>query len=190
MTRSIIAILFVIFGLQTVNAQRLFPKQKGVETFVAFPIRALGNDFAMEDFSAGFGYTVNAKNGNYKRLALEYHLLHHTYKNEKIPSQTYILKGGYSFFLLGDASRTLAVNLTLNGLVGYEQINHNQTRLLDGAVLQNESRFVYGSAAILSVETYLTHHWLLLFQGNLNALWGTTLANYRPSVGVGIRYMF
>lgn len=116
--------------------------------------------------------------------------MHHTYKKEKIPSQTYILKGGYSFFLLGDASRTLAVNLSLNGLVGYEQINHNQTRLLDGAVLQNESRFVYGSAAILSVETYLTHHWLLLFQGNLNALWGTTLANYRPSVGVGIRYMF
>lgn len=56
MTRSIIAILFVIFGLQTVNAQRLFPKQKGVETFVVFPIRALGNDFSMEDFSTGFGY--------------------------------------------------------------------------------------------------------------------------------------
>lgn len=183
-------ITLAISGLHSLSAQRLLPNQKGIEPYIAFPIRALGNEFSMEDFSAGMALTINAKNGNYKRLALEYTTQHHLYKNLKIPVETYLAEGGYSFFLIGESTRTLAVNLTLNGVLGYQEVNRGKNLLPDGAMLKNQGAMLYGGKVGISVETYLSNRFLFSVQGNLKTLWGSSLQRFRPSVGVGLRYLF
>lgn len=190
MIRYLLCIILAMSGYNTLFAQRLFPGQKGLEATVTFPISVFGNNFSMSDFSAGLGLTINAKNGNYKCVALEYSTRHYTYKEVKIPTETYLFEGGYSFFLLGESTRTLAVNGGMYGLLGYEMVNGDKRRLYDGAILQNQSQWVYGVAGVISVETYLTNHWVLLMQGKLQTLWGTSLERLRPSVGLGVRYMF
>lgn len=190
MIRYLLSIVLAVSGYNTLFAQRLFPGQKGLEATITLPIRTFGNDFSMNDFSVELGLTINAKNGNYKRITLEYSTRHYTYKEVKIPTEMYLLEGGYSFFLIGESTRTLAVNGGMYGLLGYEMVNEDKQRLYDGAILQNQSQWVYGLAGVLSVETYLTNHWMLLMQGKLQALWGTSLERLRPSVGLGVRYMF
>lgn len=190
MIRYLLCIILAMSGYNTLFAQRLFPGQKGLEIAVAFPVSVFGNNFSMSDFSAGLGLTINAKNGSYKRVALEYSTRYYTYKEVKIPTETYLFEGGYSFFLLGESTRTLAVNGGMYGLLGYEMVNGDKRRLYDGAILQNQSQWVYGVAGVISVETYLTNHWVLLMQGKLQTLWGTSLERLHPSVGLGVRYMF
>lgn len=87
---------------------------------------------------------------------------------------TYLAEGGYSFRLWADHGRNITINATLTAAGGYETFNTGRKTLIDGSTLRNQDSFLYGGAGRLSVDTYLSDHVVLLIQGRLKALWGTS----------------
>ncbi|MCP2025790.1 hypothetical protein L1276_000930 [Flavobacterium sp. HSC-32F16] len=186
MKKYIPVVMLILISMTSVQAQRMLPGQKGVEINAG----TLPDNPPDRNYYLGISMTVNAKNGNYQIWALEYSHQNYTYKDLRVPHETYTAEGGYSFFLLGDARRNITLNTALTGLIGYESINRGEQMLYDGAKLISEDNFIYGAGGRLSMETYLSDHIVLLLQGRLKALWGTDLKQFRPAAGLGLRYNF
>lgn len=178
--------MLIILGITTSQAQRMLPRQKGLEVNVGI----LSDDKIGNDYYINVGMTVNGKNGNYQLWALEYTHQYHNYKDLHIPQETYAAEGGYSFFLLGDARKNVTLNLGITGVVGYESINRGEAMLYDGAKILSEDNFLYGACGRLTFETYLSDRFVLVLQGRTKVLWGTDMEQFRPSAGVGLRFNF
>lgn len=186
MKQYILALMLVVIGIMTAQAQRMLPKQKGLEVSTGIlSDNKIGNDYYLN-----IGMTVNGKNGNYQLWAVEYTHQYHDYKDVKIPQETYTAEGGYSFYLLGDARKNITLNAGITGVVGYETINRGETMLYDGSKILSEDNFIYGAGGRLTFETYLSDRFVLVLQGRTKVLWGTDMKQFRPSAGVGLRFNF
>lgn len=186
MEKYIYTLMLVLMGIATAQAQRMLPGQKGMEVSAGKVSHGkIGNDYYLN-----IGMTVNGKNGNYQLWALEYSHQYHDYKGFRIPRETYTAEGGYSFFLLGDARKSITFNAALTGLVGYESINQGERLLFDGAKIASEDNFIYGAGGRLSLEAYLSDRFVLVLQGRTKVYWGTDLNQFRPSAGAGLRFNF
>jgi len=186
MKKYIYAVILVLMGVTAAQAQRMLPKQKGLEISTG----VLSNDKIGNDYYINIGMTVNGKNGNYQLWALEYTHQYHDYKDLRIPQETYTAEGGYSLFLLGDARKNVTLNAGITGIVGYENINQGEAMLYDGAKITSGDNFIYGAGGRLTFETYLSDWLVLVLQGRTKVLWGTDLKQLRPSAGVGLRFNF
>lgn len=186
MKKYIYTVMLVLMGITTSQAQRMLPKQKGLEVNVG----VLSNDKIGNDYYMNVGMTINGKNGNYQLWALEYTHQYHNYKDLRIPQETYTAEGGYSFFLLGDTPKNITLNAGITGVVSYGNINRGETMLYDGAKILSEDNFIYGAGGRLTFETYLSDRFVLVLQGRAKVLWGTDLQQFRPSAGVGLRFNF
>ena len=186
MKKYIYTMILVLIGITAGQAQRMLPKQKGLELNTGI----LSDAKIGYDFYFNVAMTVNGKNGNYRLWALEYTHQYHNYKNMRIPQETYTAEGGYSFFLLGDTRKNITLNAALSGVFGYESINRGEALLFDGAKIVSEDNFIYGAGGRLSFEIYLSDRFVLLLQGRAKVLWGTYLEQFRPSTGAGLRINF
>lgn len=186
MKKYLLTMLFAVAGSILVQAQRMLPKQKGLEIHTG----TLSGDSPGRDYYLSIGLTVNGRNGNYRLWALEYTHQYSRYNELRIPRETYSMEGGYSFYLLGAMRKNISLNAAITGAIGYETINRGNDILYDGAKILNEEHFIYGVGGKLSLETYLTDHFVLLFQIRANMFWGTSLEQLRPSAGLGLRYNF
>lgn len=186
MKKYIYTAVLTLIVINSIHAQRMLPKQKGLE----FNVGTLSTENISKNYYVNIGMTTNGKNGNYGLFALEYTYRFYPYKNIRIPLETFTAEGGYSVFLLGDAGRNIVLNAALTGVAGYETINRGETALDDGAKLLSKNNFVYGAGGRLSVETYLSDHFVLLLQGRVKTLWGTDMERFRPGAGVGLRINF
>lgn len=183
MKKYIYMLMLLLIGISASHAQRMLPKQKGLEVNAG----VLLDDHIGNDYYLNIGMTINGKNGNYQLWGLEYTHQYHDYKTIRIPLETYTAEGGYSFFLLGDFGKNITLNAGITGVVGYEQVNRGKSLLDDGAKILSDDNFIYGLGGRLSLETYLSDWLVLLLQGRVKALWGTDLKQFRPSAGVGFR---
>ncbi len=151
MKKYIYTVMLVLMGITTTQAQRMLPKQKGLEVNVG----VLSDDKIGNDYYINIGMTVNGKNGNYQLWALEYTHQYHDYKDLRIPQETFTAEGGYSFFLLGDARKNITLNAGITAVAGYESINRGEPMLYDGAKILDEDNFIYGAGGPLK-RTFLT----------------------------------
>ncbi|MFH6987927.1 conjugal transfer protein TraO [Flavobacterium collinsii] len=186
MKKNLFIILFALTGIGFVQAQRMLPKQKGLEINTG----TLDFENPAQNCYFNIGLTINARGGNYQILALEYVLEHSIYKQLKIPKETYTAQGGYNIYLLGDAARNISLNTAMTGIIGYETINNGTAVLSDGAKILSEENFIYGLGSRLSLETYLSDHFVFLLHASVKLFWGTSLEQFRPSTGLGLRYNF
>jgi hypothetical protein len=186
MKKYIYTVILVLMGITMAQAQRMLPKQKGLEINTG----VLSNDKIGNDYYLNIGMTINAKNGNYQLWALEYSREYYQYKDLRIPQQTYTAEGGYSLFLLGDAGKNITLSAAITGTVGFESINQGEALLFDGAKILPEDNFIYGAGTRLSLEAYLCDRFVLVLQGRTKAYWGTDLKQFRTSAGVGLRFNF
>jgi hypothetical protein len=186
MKKYIYTLMFVLMGITASQAQRMLPKQKGLEVNAG----TLSNDYPGRNYYLNIGMSINGKNGNYQLWALEYTRQYDEYNDLRIPLETYTAESGYSFFLLGDARKNITLNATITGVLGYESINRGEILLYDGAKILSEDNFIYGTGGRLSFETYLSDRFVLILQGRTKVLWGTDLKQFRPSAGMGLRFNF
>lgn len=186
MKKYIYTVMLVLIGITAAQAQRMLPKQKGLEISAG----VISDDKIGNDYYIGAAMTINGKNSNYQLWALEYTHQYHNYKTLRIPQETYCAEGGYSFFLLGDARKNITLNFGITGIVGYETINRGEAMLYDGAKILSEDNFIYGAGGRLTFETYLSDRFVLVLQGRTKVLWGTDLQQFRPSAGLGLRFNF
>lgn len=186
MKKYIYTVMLVLTSITIAQAQRMLPKQKGLEVNAG----VLSNDKIGNDYYINATMTVNGKNGNYQLWALEYAHQYYQYKDLRIPQETYTAEGGYSFLLLGDARKNITLNAAITGVVGFESINRGEELLFDGSKIVSEDNFIYGAGGRLSFETYLSDRFVLVLQGRTKVFWGTDLKQFRPSAGVGLRFNF
>lgn len=169
-----------------VRAQRMVYKQQSVE--VNFGL--MNNKRPDQNFYIGLGLNRFVRHGNYWMYSVEYQKQTALYKNWQIPTENFLGEAGYSFRLLSDRKKFVTLYAGLSAAGGYEVVNKGDTILMDGGILKNRNQFVYGTGGRLSMEIYFSDRVVFLIQGRTKVLWGTDLEQFRPSLGIGLRFNF
>lgn len=186
MDKIFLGIIFITTMTIKTVAQQMIPKQKGFElTYSVIPQSPEKQNYAL---SAGI--ISYAKNGNYFFGVAEYSRRYYHYVDYDIPIDAYLVNGGYSLYLWGDAMRNVNVNIGLGGVGGYEQVNKGAEIISDGAIINRTERFIYGASGKLSIESYLTDHLVFLVNGQLRFLQNSQLGEFYSLFGFGLRVNF
>lgn len=172
----------LMLSLSLMEAQRMIPKQKAIEVSSGTLLKK-----HHENYFVNLGLVVYAKKGNYFLYSLEYSKIINDYKTFKIPIENYLGEFGYSLNIISNNTKSLMINSSISAVGGYEQINKEETYLPDGALLRNESSFIYGASGRLSLELYLSDRFVLVGYGKTRILWNTSLESLKPSMGFGLR---
>ena len=170
------------------QAQRLIPKQKGIEVMGSLPIVKGEKLFARDNYGLGLSLTRYLKRENYSFLTVEYEQQNMPYRSYDVKLKDAFVHLGYMQPIVSDNGKNVFAYAGISALGGYEEINDDKPFLPDGAKLLDRSRFVYGGALHLSIECFLSDNVLLLLKGQGRILFGTDVHHFRPAVSAGIRF--
>ena len=172
------------------QAQRLIPKQKGMEVVGSVPLIKGEKFFGKDNFGLGISLTRYLKRENYTFVLAEYEQQKMPYRSYNIKLKDALLQVGYMQPVLSDRGKNVLLYGGISALGGYEQLNEDKTLLPDGATLHDRSHFVYGGAVHGSVEVFLTDRVLFLVRAQGRFIFGTDVHRFRPAVSVGLRFNF
>ena len=186
---SVCAAVAMAFSLPS-QAQRLIPKQRGVEVVGSVPLIKGEKLFTGDNFGVGISLTRYLKKENYTFVGVEYEQQNMPYRNYNVKLKDALLQVGYMHPILSDRGKNVFFYGGISALGGYEQLNEDKKLLPDGATLLDRSRFVYGGAVHGSVEVFLTDRVLFLVKAQGRFLFGTDVHRFRPAVSAGLRFNF
>ena len=179
----------MLFSLPS-NAQRLIPKQRGIEVLGSVPLIKGEKLFTGDNFGVGISLTRYLKRENYTFVGVEYEQQKMPYRSYNVKLKDALLQVGYMHPVLSDRGKNVFLYGGISALGGYEQLNEDNKLLPDGATLLDRSRFVYGGAVHGSVEVFLTDRVLFLVKAQGRFLFGTDVHRFRPAVSAGLRFNF
>ena len=186
---SVCAAVAMAFSLPS-QAQRLIPKQRGVEVVGGVPLIKGEKLFTGDNFGVGISLTRYLKKENYTFVGVEYEQQNMSYRDYNVKLKDALLQVGYMHPVLSDRGKNVLLYGGISALGGYEQLNEDKRLLPDGATLLDRSRFVYGGAVHGSVEVFLTDRVLFLVKAQGRFLFGTDVYCFRPAVSAGLRFNF
>ena len=172
------------------QAQRLIPKQRGVEVVGGVPLIKGEKFLAADNFGMGVSLTRYLGRENYTFVMAEYEQQNMPYRDYAVKLKDALLQVGYMHPILSDNGKNVFFYGGVSALGGYEEINEDKKLLPDGATLLDRSRFVYGGAVHGSVEVFLTNRVLFLVKAQGRFLFGTDVHRFRPAVSAGLRFNF
>ncbi len=170
------------------HAQRLIPKQKGIEVVASVPFIKGEKFFAKENFGIGVSLTRYLKRGNYAFILAEYEQQNIPYRESEVKFKDALLQVGYKHPILSDNGKNVFLYGGISVLGGYEELNEDEKLLPNGATLLDRSRFVYGGAVHGSVEVFLTDKILFVLKAQGRLLFGPDVHRFRPAISVGLRF--
>ena len=170
------------------HAQRLIPKQKGVEVVGSLPLIKGEKLLAKDNFGVGVSLTRYLKRENYSFVGVEYEQQNMPYRDYGVKLKDALLHLGYMHPILSDNGKNVLLYVGISALGGYEELNEDKKLLPDGATLLDRSRFVYGGAVHGSVEVFLTDRILFLVKAQGRFLFGTDVHRFRPALSAGLRF--
>lgn len=170
------------------QAQRLVPKQRGIEVTSSVPIVKGQSLFQQEKFGLSLSLTRNLKRGRYTYLSVVYEGQALSYRSYHVPLRDYLLQTGYAHPLLSDKGKNISLYLGASAVAGYEDINKGELLLPDGATLLDHSRLVYGLGTQTSIEFFLTDRLILSAKAQVRYLFNSDTERLRPSISLGLRY--
>ena len=172
------------------QAQRLIPKQRGIEVVGSVPLIKGEKLFTGDNFGVGISLPRYLKKENYTFVMAEYEQQNMPYRSYNVNLKDALLQVGYMHQILSDNGKNVFLYGGISALGGYEEINEDQKLLPDGATLLDRSRFVYGGAVHGSVEVFLTDRVLFLVKAQGRFLFGTDVHRFRPAISAGLRFNF
>lgn len=110
------------------------------------------------------------------------------FKGEKIPFSLISFQGGYSRIVWTNRNDRSAISLMGGGLIGYEIVNNGEEQLPSGAVVSDESKFVYGLYAGIEYDYIIKKDWSIIARVSQNYHLNSDLGNLTPYFGVGLRH--
>lgn len=186
---SVCAAVAMAFSLPS-HAQRLIPKQRGIEVVGSVPLIKGEKLFTGDNFGVGISLSRYLKKENYTFVMAEYEQQNMPYRSYNVKLKDALLQMGYMHPILSDNGKNVLLYGGISALGGYEEINEDQKLLPDGATLLDRSHFVYGGAVHSSVEVFLTDRLLFLIKAQGRLLFGTDVHRFRPAVSAGLRFNF
>ena len=175
-------------GFFSVKAQRLIPKQQGIELIVSVPLIKGEKVFSKEQRGLGVSLTKYLKRASYAFLLAEYEVQRLAYRDYDVPMRDMLLQLGYMQPILSDRGKNIFTYLGISALGGYEELNEERSLLPDGATLLDRSRLVYGGAVHSSIECFLSDRLLLVLKDRGRLLLGSDLHRFRPALALGLRF--
>ena len=172
-------------------AQRCLPGMKGVQ-FSADMV----DGFYSTKAGDGTGYAFSlaffnyVKGGNKWVYGVEYVRRNCRYRTVGVPMEQYTADAGYFHNLLSSPGKVFFLNAGLSGVVGYEEVNGGRRTLYDGASLSKCSAFIYGCAATLEAEVFVTDNIAAAARLRGRALWGGASGVFHCLYGVSLKYVF
>ena len=170
------------------HAQRLIPKQKGIEVVGSVPLIKGEKLFAKDNFGVSVSLTRYLKRENYSFVRVEYEQQNMPYRSYNVKLKDALLQVGYMHPILSDNGKNVFLYGGISALGGYEQLNEDKKLLPDGATLLDRSRFVYGGAVHGSAEVFLTDRLLFLVKAQGRLLFGSDVHRFRPALSAGLRF--
>ena len=170
------------------HAQRLIPKQKGIEVVGSVPLIKGEKLFAKDNFGVGVSLTRYLKRENYTFVGIEYEQQNMPYRDYGVKLKDALLQVGYMHPILSDNGKNVFLYAGISALGGYEELNEEKNLLPDGATLLDRSRFVYGGAVHGSVEVFLMDRLLFLVKAQGRLLFGSDVHRFRPALSAGLRF--
>lgn len=170
------------------HAQRLIPKQRGIEVVGSVPLIKGEKFLAADNFGMGATHTRYLGRENYTFVMAEYEQQNMPYRSYNVKLKDALLLVGYMHPVLSDRGKTVFLYGGISALSGYEQLNEDKKLLPDGAMLLNRSRFVYGGAVHGSLEVFLTDKLLFLVKAQGRLLFGSDVHRFRPALSAGLRF--
>ena len=170
------------------QAQRLIPKQRGIEVVGSVPLIKGEKLFKGDNFGVGISLPRYLKKENYTFVMAEYEQQNMPYRSYNVNLKDALLQVGYMHQILSDNGKNVFLYGGISALGGYEEINEDQKLLPDGATLLDRSRFVYGGAVHGSVEVFLTDRLLFLVKAQGRLLFGSDMHRFRPALSAGFRF--
>ena len=186
---SVCAAVAMAFSLPS-QAQRLIPKQRGVEVVGSVPLIKREKFLAADNFGIGISLTRYLKKENYTFVEVEYEQQNMPYRSYNVKLKDALLQVGYMRPVFSDRGKNVSLYGGISALGGYEQLNEDKKLLPDGTTLLDCSRFVYGGAVHGSVEVFLTDRVLFLVKAQGRLLFGSDVHRFRPAVSAGLRFNF
>ena len=186
---SACAAVAMAFSLPS-QAQRLIPKQRGIEVVGSVPLIKGEKFLAADNFGMGASLTRYLGCENYTFVMAEYEQQNMPYRSYNVKLKDALLHLGYMHPIVSDNGKNVFLYGGISALGGYEQLNEDNKLLPDGATLLDRSRFVYGGAVHSSVEVFLTDRVLFLVKMQGRLLFGTDVHSFRPAVSAGLRFNF
>ena len=172
------------------DAQRLIPKQKGIEMAGGIPVIKSERLFARENFGVSLSFTSYLKRENYVFVLAEYERQALSYRSYRVPMRDALLQAGYMQPFFSDRGKNVLAYMGVAALAGYEELNEDKKLLPDGATLLDRSRFVYGGALHGSVELFLTDNILFVLKAQGRLLFGADVHRFRPALSAGFKLNF
>ena len=172
------------------QAQRLIPKQRGIEVIGSVPLIKGEKFLAADNFGIGTSLTRYLSRENYTFVMAEYEQQNMPYRSYDVKLKDALLHLGYMHPIVSDNGKNVFLYGGISALGGYEELNEDKKLLPDGATLLDRSRFVYGGAVHGSVEVFLTDRVLFLVKAQGRFLFGTDVHRFRPAVSAGLRFNF
>lgn len=170
------------------HAQRLIPKQTGIELVGTVPLIKGEKLFVKDNFGVGVSLTRYLNRENYAFVLAEYEQQALPYRTYCVPMRDALLHLGYMQPLLSDRGKNIFGYLGLSALCGYEELNDGRKFLPDGATLLDRSRFVYGGSLHGSVELFLTDNILFVVKAQGRLLFGSDVHRFRPALSAGLKF--
>ena len=186
---SVCTAVAMAFSLPS-KAQRLIPKQRGVEVMGSVPLIKSEKFLAADNFGMEASLTHYLGRENYTFVMAEYEQQNMPYRSYNVKLKDALLQVGYMYPVLSDRGKNVFLYGGISALGGYEQLNEDKKLLSDGATLLDCSRFVYGGAVHGSVEVFLTDRVLFLVKAQGHFLFGSDVHRFRPAVSAGLRFNF
>lgn len=184
---SVCAVVAMTFSLPS-QAQRLIPKQRGIEVVGSVPLIKGEKFLAADNFGMGASLTRYLSCENYIFVMAEYEQQNMPYRSYNVRLKDALLQVGYMHPVLSDRGKNVFLYGGISALGGYEQLNEDKNLLPDGATLLDRSRFVYGGAVHGSVEVFLTDRVILLVRAQGRFIFGTDVHHFRPALSAGFRF--
>ena len=170
------------------QAQRLIPKQRGIEVVGSVPLIKGEKLFTGDNFGVGISLPRYRKKENYTFVMAEYEQQNMPYRSYNVNLKDALLQVGYMHQILSDNGKNVFLYAGISALGGYEELNEDKKLLPDGATLLDRSRFVYGGAVHGSLEVFLTDRLLFLVKAQGRLLFGSDVHRFRPALSAGLRF--
>ena len=184
---TVCVVVAMTFSLPS-QAQRLIPKQRGIEVVGGVPLIKGEKFFGKDNFGLDISLTRYLKRENYSFVGVEYEQQIMPYRDYGVKLKDALLHLGYMHPILSDNGKNVLLYAGISALGGYEELNEDKKLLPDGATLLDRSRFVYGGAVHGSVEVFLTDRLLFLVKAQGRLLLGSDVHRFRPALSAGLRF--
>lgn len=115
--------VLVMTSVLPATAQRLVPKQKGIEVSVSLPLLKDTKLIHEGNYGLALSLTHNLKHGRYSYLSAVYASELIRYRTYDVPMQNYLVEAGYLHPLFSDRGKNIFAYLGGSAIVGYEDIN-------------------------------------------------------------------